>query len=340
MYPLIEFHILQSFPVACLNRDDTNSPKTAIVGGVTRLRVSSQCWKRAVREELHRQGVELGIRTKKVEEQLHKVILGRTNDEVKAAYAGVIVKELTDDTLTFLTKGEYEALADYAETVAYDPAKAKEFKKFFKKLAATPYSGLDIALFGRMLAKAPEMNVEAACAFSHAITTHKAASEMDFFSALDDEIGEGATGGAHLGVSEFGSGTYYRYVSLDVEELVKTLGLEKPEDVDFAVGAFVKALYLAVPAARQATMSAMNYWDFARIVIRRGVRLQCTFDRPVRPDRAGGYLEASRAAMIEQLERKEKQAGTLFGKIAQIDFGDTDMSIDDLVSTIQEKIHE
>lgn len=47
----LELHILQSFPVACLNRDDLNSPKTAIFGGVQRARVSSQSWKRAIREK-------------------------------------------------------------------------------------------------------------------------------------------------------------------------------------------------------------------------------------------------------------------------------------------------
>ena len=29
----IEFHILQSFPVSCLNRDDVGSPKSAMIGG-------------------------------------------------------------------------------------------------------------------------------------------------------------------------------------------------------------------------------------------------------------------------------------------------------------------
>lgn len=46
----LELHIIQSFPVACLNRDELNSPKTAIFGGVQRARVSSQSWKRAIRE--------------------------------------------------------------------------------------------------------------------------------------------------------------------------------------------------------------------------------------------------------------------------------------------------
>ena len=62
-YPVIEFHILQSFPVSCLNRDDVGAPKTVVIGGVERLRVSSQCWKRSVRLALHEQGVKLGIRT-------------------------------------------------------------------------------------------------------------------------------------------------------------------------------------------------------------------------------------------------------------------------------------
>ncbi len=46
---LLELHILQTFPVSCLNRDDLNSPKTATFGGVQRARVSSQCWKRQIR---------------------------------------------------------------------------------------------------------------------------------------------------------------------------------------------------------------------------------------------------------------------------------------------------
>ena len=46
----MELHIIQSVPVSCLNRDDLNSPKTAVFGGVQRARVSSQSWKRAIRE--------------------------------------------------------------------------------------------------------------------------------------------------------------------------------------------------------------------------------------------------------------------------------------------------
>ena len=45
----LDIHAIQAVPPANINRDDTGSPKTAQFGGVTRARVSSQCWKRAIR---------------------------------------------------------------------------------------------------------------------------------------------------------------------------------------------------------------------------------------------------------------------------------------------------
>jgi CRISPR system Cascade subunit CasC len=45
----VDVHILQTVPPSCVNRDDTGSPKTAVYGGTTRARVSSQSWKRAMR---------------------------------------------------------------------------------------------------------------------------------------------------------------------------------------------------------------------------------------------------------------------------------------------------
>ena len=40
----VDFHILQTVPPSCINRDNTGSPKTAVYGGVLRARVSSQAW--------------------------------------------------------------------------------------------------------------------------------------------------------------------------------------------------------------------------------------------------------------------------------------------------------
>src|SRR5208282_2236379 len=90
----LELHIIQSVPVACLNRDDLNSPKTAVFGGVQRARVSSQSWKRAIRElakemspdqfkgertrlmydPLMKAMIDAGITTKEADEGARKVI--------------------------------------------------------------------------------------------------------------------------------------------------------------------------------------------------------------------------------------------------------------------------
>ena len=47
----VDFHILQTVPPSCVNRDDTGSPKTAVYGGAVRARVSSQAWKHAMRSK-------------------------------------------------------------------------------------------------------------------------------------------------------------------------------------------------------------------------------------------------------------------------------------------------
>jgi len=48
MSRFIQLHVLTSYPPSNLNRDDLGRPKSAIVGGVSRLRVSSQSLKREV----------------------------------------------------------------------------------------------------------------------------------------------------------------------------------------------------------------------------------------------------------------------------------------------------
>ena len=65
----VDFHILQTVPPSCINRDDTGSPKTAVYGGVTRARVSSQAWKHAMRAAFAENAqLDVGKRTKKAAE--------------------------------------------------------------------------------------------------------------------------------------------------------------------------------------------------------------------------------------------------------------------------------
>jgi CRISPR system Cascade subunit CasC len=332
----IEFHILQSFPVTCLNRDDVGAPKTAIVGGSPRARVSSQCWKRQVRLALHDLGIKLATRTKKVADCVAKACLDLGASQEQATVCGsVIGKALTKDTLHFFTDTEAKAFAEYAKEHGFDSSKIKdkEVYKVAKKVFKAGVDGVDIALFGRMVAQAAELNVEAAASFSHAISTHRVSNEVEFFTALDDLQDE--PGSAHMGSLEFNSATYYRYVNLDLGQLWQTLD---GENVSSAVEAFTKALFVAIPNARQTTQSGASPWEFAKVFVRKGQRLQAPFETAVKA-KDGGFLQPSISELTAYLAKKEKLAGSLFGKQAEYTFGeDENFSVDDLVSELKKQI--
>jgi len=368
---IIEFHILQSFPVSCLNRDDVGSPKSAIVGGVPRARVSSQCWKRQVRLEMNKLDVIHGDRTKLISEIIAKVCLtkGATEEQAKAcgdkieqifikkkeekkpkkAKEGEVIEEVADagndktDTLLFLSPKEIDILSEAFLKQGFNPDNVitqKDAKKQAKQMAeligsvSEAVDALDIVLFGRMVAQAAELNVEASCSFAHAISTHKSSSEVEFFTAVDDLQTE--QGAGHMGSLEFNSATYYRYISLNVGQLYDSLAGQSLPD---AIGAFTKALFVAVPSARQTTMSGASPWDFAKILVRKGQRLQVPFEKPVVKAKDGGFLQPSIQALTDYLSKAEKLHGSLFGKQAEYTFGEDDsFSIDNLVSALKKHV--
>ncbi len=354
-YPRIEFHILQSFPVTCLNRDDVGAPKSARVGGVSRARVSSQCWKRRVRLAMRDDfGIKLAWRTKKVKSLLIDKCLELGAAEAAAeACARIMDKVLSDDgkTLLFISETELEALARFAKDNDFDatkiikdekkPKKAeiKEITKLAKEALNPALDALDIALFGRMVAKAADMDVEAAASFSHAISTHKVTNEVEFFTALDDLPDPDEPGSAHMGSLEFNAATYYRYISLDLKQLAQTFDNSDTESLaeplQKAIEAFTKALFVAVPSARQTTQSGASPWEFAKVLVRRGQRLQVPFETPVKPEQ-GGYLQPSIKALKAYLSEKEALSGSLFGKLSDYEWGeDKAYSIDKLIDDLK-----
>lgn len=351
----VEFHILQSFPVTCLNRDDVGSPKSAWIGGVPRARVSSQAWKRQVRMAMHDFGIKLACRTKLISSKIEKECLSLGANEKDAQYAGDrLSKILANDTLYFFSDSEARGLAEFARDQSFfsgtDEKSDADFSKAYYKDAIKAQKaaglkgmkaldGLDIALFGRMVANSTTLNIEAASSFAHAISTHKVSTEIEFFTALDDfKAGEADDAGAsHMGSLEFNSATYYRYISLDVAQLVKNLGDDS--NLAVAVSAFIKALFVAVPYARQATQTGCTPWDFAHVYVRKGQRVQASFDNPVKA-KGEGFLKPSIDALEEYLSRHEKMAGSLFQKKGDFVWGkddsyDIDKLISDVVSAIE-----
>lgn len=295
----LDIHILQTVPPSCVNRDDTGSPKTARYGGVTRARVSSQAWKRAVRlmfRDMFSKD-EVGIRTKRVVELVKERITALKPDAEKPeklaadALSNAGVKLAKDnagtDALFFLSAAQASALAKLAV--------AGENDKNAYKQALKDNPSVDIALFGRMVASDPSLNYDAAAQVAHAISTHEVRNEFDYFTAMDDLAPEDNAGAAHLDTTEFNSCTMYRYATAGIHELAGHLGAE--EAVRAAVN-FVRAFCLSMPTGKQNSFANRTAPEAAYVTIRgdQPVNLAGAFERPVRSF-SGGYEEPSEEAL-------------------------------------------
>lgn len=315
----LELHILQSVPVACLNRDDFGSPKTAVFGNVTRARVSSQCWKRAVREMMAEESPQrfAGHRTRLIIEPLRDRLVqrGLSEEEAKegAEKLGDAVGKLDNPptrvkTLFFSSPRELDMLAVwYADT--------KDAKKAVKTLGRVlPGDAADIALFGRMVASDHSLTVEGAAMFSHALSTHRVSNEIDFFSAVDDLKPEDSSnaGAGMTGTLEFNSATYYRFAALNLDMLEDSahLGGLTPDERREVVGMFVRATLTAMPAARHNSMHASTLPFYVLAVVREKghpIQLVNAFEEPVWT--RGGLAEASRVKLEEEYARLAKTWG-------------------------------
>lgn len=339
---LIELHILQSVPVSCLNRDDVGAPKTAVFGGATRARISSQCLKRAIREmakSLNPSGFA-GHRSRLIVQPLADAMKARGLDESKAVEAAKAVGEhlatfdkdkaekdgtLQVKTLMFLSPAEITAIADKvydalsvpAESpeVAVDAKSAKKSKKdaggalgkVVEKACREAVKSVqlkdaaDIAIFGRMVASDHLLTVEGAGMFSHALSTHRADNDIDFFAAVDDLKNTDDAGAGMTGVLEFTSACYYRYAALNLDLLADNehLSVLNAEERKAVVDGFIRATLTAVPGARKNSMNANTLPVYVLGIFKehgQPIQLVNAFEKPVRS--GDGMVDKS----VEQLK--------------------------------------
>ncbi len=369
---LIELHILQSFPVTCLNRDDVGAPKSAVFGGAPRARVSSQCWKRAIRLMLQDSDSRTfgGQRTRFVVTAINDLFAskGQTEDAAQTlalSTAEALGKLDTADsgkvkTLLYFSPAELEAVAaamleqeigDLLPVAGQPDSEDKEQQKKKKdacqslnKLAEKPAKALatavkdaaDIAVFGRMVADDHSLMVEGAGMFSHALSTHRVANEVDFFSAVDDLKPEESEGAGHIGTLEFNSACYYRYVGLNWDLLFDEHHLEhfSDEERKQVVDAFLRAAILAVPNARHNSMFGHNPPDFVLGLVRTGQPLSLVnaFEEPVFSN--NGYLQRSQKKMLEHFDTLK----TAFSLDVTTDARIPDKSLDEFLKEIEQHV--
>lgn len=323
----IELHLLQNFPPSCLNRDDTNTPKTCEFGGVTRARVSSQCWKRAIREHFRDNAPERrGIRSKRLKSEIITGLVnaGKGTAEALGApvekfittfYVGGMEKNEKrkdeTDVLVFYSPAELDTIIEILSEGNLLEELGKETPDFNKndiqKRLKKAQLTADVAFFGRMLASKPELNVDAACQVAHAISTHSVNLELDFFTAVDDlkdTAAQDDAGAGMLGTVGYDSACYYRYALVDYEQLWKNLNKSR-EDADASLEAFLRAFYNAIPGAKKNSFAHGNPPFFAFYVVRREgtpASLVNAFAKPVNA-RHGNLLEDSATALAHQAGR-------------------------------------
>ncbi len=252
----IQIHTLHNYPAALLNRDDAGLAKRLPYGDAIRTRISSQCLKRHWRVAddafaLSGLGVPMAIRSRELPKQMRDMLMAQGVSEVLAQAAiegmrnaGLLDKAgknpLGEDALTtgqavLLGKAERDYLVGKCKALTEEHTDAKALKEAVvawlkdkdekKNIEAMKLgSGLESALFGRMVTSDVLTSRDAAVSVAHAFTVHEAQVENDYFTVVDDLLRDaGEQSSAGIFDTELASGLYYGYVVVDVPQLVANL---------------------------------------------------------------------------------------------------------------------
>jgi CRISPR system Cascade subunit CasC len=330
MSTFIQLHLLTSYPPSNLNRDDLGRPKTAVMGGKTRLRVSSQSLKRAWRtSDLFESALagHIGTRTKKMGVEIYKNLCAKGVVETKAKEFAIKIveffgatesadkekplKELESSQLVHFNQSEIKGLTDLADKIARD---GKLDTDELKNFVAKRYD-VDVSMFGRMLTGKEVVKVtndpEAAVQVAHAITVHEVAVEDDYFTAVDDlNKGGDELGAAHIGETEFAAGLFYIYVCVNRDLLLQNLGNDKAL-ADNALGALVEAAAKISPSGKQNSFAsrARTSYMLAEKGNDQPRSLSVAFLKPVK-------AEDILAKAVEELEKRRDLFDAVYGPCA------------------------
>ena len=352
----LDIYAIQNVPPCDINRDDTGTPKTAIYGGYLRSRVSSQAWKHAMREEFaHTLDPEgLGVRTKHAvgliadeiksqrpdladeAEGLASAVLQVTGVKIeKSKRTGSEEGSAVSQYLIFIARSEVAKLA----RIAIDAHEAgedisKPTKELKKKVSAAFHGtqALDIALFGRMLADAPDLNTDASSQVAHAISVDKVTQEYDYFTAVDDCAADDNAGAAMLDTIGFNSSTLYRYATVCLDSLSGQLGDAKAT----AEGArsFLSAFVRSMPTGKQNTFANRTLPSYVLISLRgeQPINAVSAFEEPIHPSAGKSVSRIAAEKLGARVASLEEGYGM---KASQAWYVSVDGPVDELESIAQ-----
>ena len=180
---------------------------------------------------------------------------------------------LHTDQVIVLGQPEIDFLTDLAVDLADDDAAAtaKEVETYFKdkrkrdNLKALQLgSGLDAAIFGRMVTSDLMARADAAVHVAHSFTVHAEEAEPDYFSALDDLVAaQGELGSGHINTSELTSGLFYAYVVVDLRQLNNNLS----GDGELAATVLSRLVRLVATVSPGAKLGATAPYACAELVL-------------------------------------------------------------------------
>lgn len=323
----LQIHFLNSLPPSNPNRDDLGRPKTAIMGGVERLRISSQCLKRSWRTSgtfWENAGGNQSVRTKKIGRVIEESLVNgyslkdRLNDEspdsardtvdeqTAAKWAETLAGQFGDldegyelSTVAMITPEEIEVLDEYLETIASGNEPDEDDLSVLRESSRA----IDTNLFGRMVADDPQYSIDGTMQVGHALTTHGITVESDYFTAVDELNTGEETGSGHIDNRDFSSGVFYGFAALNLERLREELG-EDLHSYNYpeALGAFLRSMLTVTPSGFKNSFGSSGYAEFAVVehATAQPRNLASTaFGQPVTKN----YLEESINRLEETLDR-------------------------------------
>lgn len=335
----LDIHAIQSLPPSNINRDDTGSPKTAVYGGVRRARVSSQAWKKAMRDYFKDKADNgyLGVRSKRIVEYVAKKILEidetfsfeeaeKKSLEAFTSAGFTITEENKLPTLFFL--GDRQA-GDFARAALDNIKDVAILHKIIKDNVS-----IDIALFGRMIAdkdlnrviskenkkskkiidngeneiSSISLNEDASAQIAHAISTHGVQTEFDYFTALDDLSKDAKPGAAMIDTIEYNSSTLYRYGNVALHEFYHQMK-ENKEETKKAIILFVEAFLKSLPSGKINSFANQTIPSSVVVSLRkdRPVSLVGAFETPIKTKLSQeGYVNESIEAMFKEYQKIQR----------------------------------
>lgn len=320
-YNYLNIHALISHSASCLNRDNNNLQKTMTFGGVKRARISSQSLKYAIRNSRY-YSKHLGVpsdRTRELQQLCEQYV-----EELKDKFSPELIRKtiglLVGKTIEALGEEEHSAIIPWSisevEFVCKEVALAdkeglnerqlaKRLKDSSEKLHKALASSVDIALSGRMITSGLMEPIDGAMALAHSFTTHSHESQLDWFTAVDnfanrksETISNKAQAG-HIGTQDFATGTFYRFCTLNLEQLTKNIGGDRKKALDIATH-LVYLLATVVPSGKQNSFASFNYAEYVLCSFSdQPISFADAFERPIQKETGGGFMLASIKALQE-----------------------------------------